>query len=210
MTSIPDETRLLQSGDEPAFNRLYADLAPCVLGYLLRLTNGSRTDAEDLTQETFLAAYVGRGSFTGRSQPLAWLLGVARRRWRDKRRSPAPSSTALTDSIADTTAEDSDLSERVTQNVVLETALNGLEDAQREAIVLVVVQGLTYKEAADILGQPVGTVKWRVHEATRALRKNLQSTFVQAETENTANRSHLSAVGKETDYERTERQQKPA
>jgi RNA polymerase sigma-70 factor, ECF subfamily len=77
----PDDDAI-RRGDPDAFAALYIRYAPRVLGYLLRL-GVARQDAEDLTQETFLSALRGSASFGGRSRPLAWLLGIAVRRWRE-------------------------------------------------------------------------------------------------------------------------------
>jgi RNA polymerase sigma-70 factor (ECF subfamily) len=161
-------TAPLRSGDPRAFDQLYADLAPRVMGYVLRLNGGGRAEAEDIVQETFLAAFTGRSSFTGRSQPLAWLLGIARRRWRDDHRTRRLDTVPLD-------AEETDgalacPAEQITRSVVLERAMARLPLPEREALVLVAVQGLTYREAADILHEPIGTVKWRVHEATKRMR----------------------------------------
>lgn len=175
MSNRSNTTNLLRSGDPRAFDRLYGELGPCVLGYLLRLTGGSRAEAEDLVQETFLAAYAGRANFHGRSQPLAWLLGIAHRRWRDGRRGKPP-PVSLPDAF-DTAAPGVMLAERVADAATLERALLALSDAERAALLLVVVQGLTYREAAEVTGEPIGTVKWRVHEATRTLRRLLSDAY---------------------------------
>jgi RNA polymerase sigma-70 factor (ECF subfamily) len=165
----------IRSGNPHVFDQLYAELGPRVLGYLLRLT-GSRAEAEDLVQETFLAAYTGRATYRGRSLPLAWLLGIARRRWRDQRRHPEPEPAVLSEhALAGETERDS-LEERVARSASLEAALARLAPPLRECLLLVVVQGLTYREAATVTGEPVGTVKWRVHEANRALRRLLISS----------------------------------
>ena len=165
------ERNEIQTGDAQIFDRLYATFAPRVLGYLMRLT-GSRTEAEDLVQETFLAAYAGRNTFSGKSQPLAWLLGIARRRWRDERRRPQLETASLpTD---DTLTTETDLAESVGRKAQMERALACLPLPQREAILLTAVQGLTHREAAASLGEPEGTIKWRIYEATRSLRRILQ------------------------------------
>lgn len=160
----------LRSGDRQVFDNLYTRYAPRVMGFLLRLT-GDRTEAEDLTQETFVAGYSSSASYQGRSRPLAWLLGIAARRWRDSRRRYRPTEETLEETIAEknTGTEQSALAK-----VALEVALDRLEPNFREALLLVASQGLTYQEAAETLGEPVGTVKWRVYEATRRMRTLLE------------------------------------
>jgi RNA polymerase sigma factor (sigma-70 family) len=149
------------------FNRLYAELAPRVLGYLLRRMP-SRADAEDVLQETFLAAYAGRQQYRGSAQPLAWLLGIARRRCADRLRQPENLELVERDE-----RDSHDLAQAVVNALTLEEAVQALPSTLQEALELIVLQQLTYKEAAALLGTPQGTLKWRVHEATRLLRLRL-------------------------------------
>ncbi|MBB6052500.1 RNA polymerase sigma factor [Armatimonas rosea] len=160
----PDDDAI-RRGDPDAFTALYIRYAPRVLGYLLRL-GVARQDAEDLTQETFLAALRGSGRFGGRSRPLAWLLGIAVRRWRDgNRRGPAPKQVSV--------EPGPDTAKQALRKVTLEHSLLQLDEPLREALLLVVVQGLSYAEAAGALAIPLGTLKWRLHEATRRMRRLL-------------------------------------
>ena len=158
----------IHSGDAERFNRLYAEFAPRILGYL-RLLTGNRAAAEDLLQETFLAAYSGRSAYKGTASPLAWLLGIARRRWRDARRAPPPQHAPLSEAIP----SHEDVAADVARRSHLECCLLQLEPSLQEAVTLILAEGLTYAEAAQALGEPIGTVKWRVHRATGLLREML-------------------------------------
>ncbi len=164
----PSARATLASGSHTAFDRLYAELAPRVLGYLLRRMP-HRADAEDVLQETFLAAYSGRKGYRGASPPLAWLLGIARRRCAERLRQPE--NLRLTERDERDTK---DVSERIVSALTLEEAIQTLPPTLQEALELVVIQQLTYKEATMLLGTPQGTLKWRVHEATRLLRTRLE------------------------------------
>lgn len=161
----PPDTRVLRRGEPGAWNLLYAELSPRVLGYLLRL-GVFRPDAEDLLQETFLAAYAGRTGYGGRSQPLAWLLGIARRRWRDSQRHQHP-----TEPQPDETPAPGNFTDQVDADDAASRLLAHLPLPDREIIVLSVVQGLSYREVAQIVEKPVGTVKWRAAESLRRLRE---------------------------------------
>ena len=165
--------RTRPDGADPWFARLYRHHAPNVLGLLVRLCDGDRAEAEDLCQETFVAAHQGRATFAGRGSPRAWLLGIAVRRWRDRgRRKSLPTAPdTVQDELPDPSGHD--FAEGALTRIALETALRRLEPRHREAILLVVSQRLTYREAAQITGEPIGTVKWRVHEASRQLRSHL-------------------------------------
>ena len=162
----------IRAGDAQGFRLLYDRHADRVLGFALRLTGG-RAEAEDLVQEVFAAAYTGRAAFQGRSQPLTWLLGIAARRWRDCGRRAALVTTLLDDDVG--VPPRTSLEEDVVNSLTLSEALAQLSPPFREALLLVASQGLTYKEAAEALGEPVGTVKWRVFEATRKMQTLLRA-----------------------------------
>ncbi len=160
--------RQIQAGEERGFACLYEHHGRDVLGILLRLTNGNRTEAEDLTQETFLAAFRGRQSFSGRVPLRAWLVGIAARRWRDSRRRLQPKTTTLIEEPVVEVAPETETT--ITNRTVLASALAELSEDHQTAVLLVLAQGLTYREAAEILKIPIGTLKWRVSEAAKRLR----------------------------------------
>jgi RNA polymerase sigma-70 factor, ECF subfamily len=178
------EAARLRAGDTAAFDTLFAQYAPRVMGYALRMTNGDRAEAEEVVSETFLAGYTGRAGYKGTSRPLAWLLGIAVRRWRDKQRKTQPSTLPLNEEISSATATESP-ENVVVRNATLEAALAELEPPFREALLLVASQGLTYQEAADAMEEPLGTTKWRVHEASRRMRRLL----IAMDTADTADRT---------------------
>lgn len=173
-----NETRTgekIRAGDTRTFDRLYADLGPRLLGYLIRLT-GDRTDAEDLVQETFAAAYAGRHGYAGRARPLTWLIAIARRRWRDGQRREKPPQGELDENTTSHPGDSRDtVGDSVARSTTLEWAISQLDPAQQEVVTLVLVEGLSYREASAITGDPVGTVGWRLSEATRKLRKLLDT-----------------------------------
>ncbi|WP_309721588.1 RNA polymerase sigma factor [Armatimonas sp.] len=158
----------MRTDHNETFRQLYQDYGGNVLGFLLRLCQGNRAEAEDLAQETFIAAYEARLRYKGFGSPKAWLFGIALRRWRDsKRRRREETGTAPQEDAAPA------FESGVLGAITLEAALDRLEEKERAALLLVGVQGLTYKEAAQVLEEPLGTVKWRVFEATKRMRKLL-------------------------------------
>jgi RNA polymerase sigma-70 factor (ECF subfamily) len=126
-------------------------------------------DAEDLTQEVFLAAYSGRERFAGRSSITTWLLRIAVFRWRAGLRRRRVDTVPLVDGDGAST----DLGNGQIARIVLAHALEQLPVDQREAFVLVRVEGLTCREAADVLGIPEGTLKFRVQRAAARLQSVL-------------------------------------
>src|SRR5213592_416139 len=75
----------LRAGERRGFDALFHRYGHRVLGFACRLT-GCRTEAEDLVQEVFVAAYAAARNFEGRSGLLNWLLAITVRRWRDRSR----------------------------------------------------------------------------------------------------------------------------
>jgi len=129
---------------------------------------GSRADADDLTQETYARAFGSLHRFAGRSSARTWLLSIARRVCADAIRSRRPVSPAAE---LEPTGPSSDPADTVS----LRLLLGSIDAGFREAFVLTQVLGLSYPEAADVLGCPVGTIRSRVARARDALVAGLGS-----------------------------------
>ena len=148
--------------DFPAFYRQYGGR---IYRFCYRLC-GVASDAEDLTQEVFLAAFQGRSRFAGRASVQTWLYRIALNCWRNSRRTPRLDVSAL----EDVASSGPGLEQTMTEAVALTCALNALPPDLRESFLLVKAEGLTSREAARVLDVPQGTVQWRVHQAARRLR----------------------------------------
>ena len=124
---------------------------------------GDRDSAEDLTQETYLRAFGSLHRFEGRSSLRTWLLAVARRVCADalRARRRRPSLVGL-DPLD---VEVGDGVDRVGESAAVGDLLVRLEADRREAFVLTQVVGLSYAEAAEVAGCPVGTIRSRVARA---------------------------------------------
>lgn len=154
-------------------------------GFALRMT-GNREDAEEIVQDAFVRAYraLGKMSLEQRSelrlQP--WLYTITLNVTRNRLRSKRPTNVAL-DALADPDAllrESNDGPPRpetiVEQNAevaLVEAALLQLPMHLRAAATLRFIEGRSHPEIAEILNQPIGTVKSHVHRAVRILRKIL-------------------------------------
>jgi len=137
---------------------------------------GSRNAADDLTQETYARAFAALHRYAGRSSARTWLLSIARRACADAVRQ-AVRVRALPAARERTEA---DPAEAVTSRALLET----LDAERREAFVLTQLVGLSYAEAADVCGCPVGTIRSRVARA----RSELVGRFGQDEGRDRASR----------------------
>jgi RNA polymerase sigma-70 factor (ECF subfamily) len=176
--------------------RFVEDTAPLMdslFGAAMRLTR-NRADAEDLLQETFLRAYRGYGRFEEGTNLRAWLYRILTNTfinsYRAKQRRPGESDLAdvedlylyrrlggLEASQRGRSAED-ELMDLLTEGEVKD-AIEALPEQFRMAVLLADVEGFSYKEIAEILDVPIGTVMSRLHRGRKALQKTLHDFGVQ-------------------------------
>ncbi|MBW3669189.1 MAG: sigma-70 family RNA polymerase sigma factor [Actinobacteria bacterium] len=135
-------------------------------------------DAEDLVQDTLLRAFRSIESFDGR-HPRAWLLTIMRNAEMNRTRRRRPELLDDPDS-AERVGHEENLAASPEAAIVGETfdavvveSLDALPDRFRRVVVLVDVDGLTYAEAAHLIGVPVGTVMSRLHRARTRIRERL-------------------------------------
>jgi len=175
----------LRPDERAGFTAFYQQYGGRIYRFCYRLC-GSAPDAEDLTQEVFLAAFQGGGRFEGRSSVQTWLYRIALNCWRHSRRAPHFETTVFETTVFETTVFETTVFETtvlegvteakagpeqaVTDNIALTCALAALPPDLREAFLLVKAEGLKYREAAQVLSIPQGTVQWQVHQASRRLR----------------------------------------
>lgn len=165
----------VSAGDKTAFTTLYDRHAPLVYGICRRIL-GDAAQAEDVTQNIFTQLWVKPRAFAG-GNFAAWLARVARNASLDILRSAAVRTREPEmplDVPADSNLED-EVFERVTSGAIVQ-ALRGLPPDQREAIEQAYFLGLSYREVAQRLGAPLGTVKSRIRSGLRALWQSLNRT----------------------------------
>lgn len=172
--------RVLVHDDRHAFGELVRQHQSAVRGFLRRLTGGRHAFADDLAQETFLAAYRDLARFRGGAAFSTWLLGIAYNRFRSARRrerdtvewfGEVPATEALPGYEGTVPAA----SAAVDLQQDLAAALAQLTEDERAAIHLCYAEGLTHEEASGVLGSPLGTVKTHVLRAKEKLRRLLQA-----------------------------------
>jgi RNA polymerase sigma-70 factor (ECF subfamily) len=118
---------------------------------------GSRATADDLSQETYARAFRSLHRFAGRSSARTWLLSIARRVCADAVRSAVRSRSVPVD--VEVSAPDP------AESATVRLLLDALDSDRREAFVLTQLIGLSYAEAADVCGCPIGTIRSRVARA---------------------------------------------
>ena len=163
-------------GDSRGFSELYGRHKSRVFGFLLRMT-GDRDIAEDMLQETFLAAMRNAGQFDRSRSFLSWLFGIAHKRTIDYYRH----AKVETDHIGDTDGSvgsridspDQELDYKRLRGVVNE-AMSELDPSQREVFLLRELGGVPFKEIAEIMGCPINTALGRMRLALINMRKELK------------------------------------
>jgi len=168
------------AGDHRAFHALVDRHAPALFRTAMSLSR-SRADAEDLLQETFIAAHRGLKQFAGRSSVRTWLHTILTRHafkslHRSRHHRAALSIDAMSDSPRAVPADDSAMmrqasSTSVDRRLDVMQTLQSLSDLHREVLVLRELQGLSYEEIATILKVPRGTVESRLFRARAEFRE---------------------------------------
>ncbi len=154
------------------------ELLDSLLGFAMALTN-NRVDAEDLVQETYLLAMPRFDSLRPDSNLKAWMFTIMRNSWLKKiRRSHAgPEFVALdTEEINATTLDRNDpqaVCIRIWEREEIRVALEQFPTQCREIVILGDIEGFSYKEMAEILNCPVGTIMSRLARARAKLKKAL-------------------------------------
>lgn len=154
-------------GDTAALTALIAATSPGVWRACAALVD--RAAADDLTQDTYVRAIRSLPSYRGDAHPNRWLLTIARRvcaeeiarRQRERR------------TIDDLTRQPTRTEPGPAGQVDIDDALDRLDPARREALVITAVLGLSYLEAAQVCGCPIGTIRSRVARARADLTTHL-------------------------------------
>lgn len=174
----PSVSPLPEVHGEEAFAKYVVPEVESLYRVALSLTH-HHADAEDLVQDTLVRAYRSIDRFDGR-HPRAWLYTILRNTNinRQRRRRPEllhdPDTTLAR--VAATESAGGNVEDGVmdrTFDSVVDASLQDLSPKYRQVVELVDIDGLTYEEAADTLGVPVGTVMSRLHRARRRMREQL-------------------------------------
>ena len=173
--------------DQDVFAEQAMEYMPQLYSTALRMTRNA-SDAEDLVQETYLKAYRGFAGFEEGTNLRAWLFRILTNTYinsyRSKKRRPDETELdevedfylyrrmgSLEAARASRSAED-ELMDYFTDAEV-QAAIDALPETYRLAVLLSDVDGLSYKEIAEDLDIPIGTVMSRLHRGRKALQKQL-------------------------------------
>jgi RNA polymerase sigma-70 factor (ECF subfamily) len=162
--------------------RIIADLVErhyaLLYRYAYRLT-GSEADAEDLTQQAFLTAQTKWDQLRDETCARSWLFTIVRNGYLKDRRTPVSFTSMALDEMIESaeTAEETDFDGEQLQN-----ALNDLPEEFRSPLILFYFQEFSYKEIAEQMEVPIGTVMSRLARAKAFLRRHLTAPEMAATT----------------------------
>lgn len=177
---------------EAATRAAFADEAMSHLDTLyrgaLRLTRDPDR-AQDLVQDTYVRALRYQHSYQRGTNMKAWLFAIMRNLFWDRFKGGRPEDLSLDDDTGDFTLydrlkdesaipEDQVLNQLAAAEVV--AAVDKLSPLHREVVLLVDVEGMAYKDAADVMGVPIGTVMSRLHRARQQLQRHLYDYAVES------------------------------
>lgn len=167
-----------KGGDAGAFAAVVRRFRPRIYALALHLS-GSASDADDIAQDAFVQAYRQLDRFEGRSQFFTWLYRITVNRALDAQRRQRRSGVSLDDTrVAAALQVDAPddprraLELRQTYASLLH-ALDALSPSLKSAVVLTTLQGLSYREAAVVLGTSESAIAVRIHDARKRLRRAL-------------------------------------
>ena len=173
--------------DQADFENDAMEFAPQLYSAALRMTRNP-ADAEDVVQETYLKAYRAYHTFQAGTNLKAWLYRILTNTYINKYRTAQrrPTETELGEledfylfkrmgesgvSTASESAENELLDSIIDSNI--RDALDALPEHFRMPVLLADMEGLSYREIAEILDVPIGTVMSRLHRGRKALQKRL-------------------------------------
>lgn len=154
--------------DGATLHRLYREHAGGLCAYLTRCLRGDSAQAEGIVQEAFLRAWEKRDSLRSVDAFRPWLYTIAMNVLRQRKRKLAPLAVEDPRAVCPRPSpeEHVDASRRLDAVLV---GLDELPEEQREAVLLVRMRGLKFREAAEVLGVPENTVKTRVRRGLMRL-----------------------------------------
>jgi RNA polymerase sigma-70 factor (ECF subfamily) len=172
----------IAEGSREAFEQLYRTWQTRLFRYLLRMVGDSGT-AEELTNDTMVAAWKAAPSFKGQSKVSTWLFAIARNKALNSLRRRQPETVEVEEAMAVASAsggQEQSVSRDRLQST-MKDALQQLSPDHREVMELTFYQELSYQEIAEIMQCPVNTVKTRMFYAKKKLQEILESRGITGE-----------------------------
>ncbi len=172
-----------KNGDVQAFQDLYSVFGERIFNYIYRLC-GSREDAEDLTQDTFIQAFRKLGTLKENKKIQSWLYRIAQNNVYQKFRSKRPQTESLDQDDAQELSEaqnrttprknpeESALAEELEE--LIEEVIQSLPDKYRQVFVLAAIHKMSYQEISQIVNRSLASVKSDIHRARVVVRDQIK------------------------------------
>jgi RNA polymerase sigma-70 factor, ECF subfamily len=171
-----------QKGDISSYRNIYEAFSRKILNFIFRMVN-SPEEAEDLTQETFVAVYQKLRTLQDSRKFEPWLYRIARNFVYQKYRTRTPQAVSIdavddegrleTELVDERKNPDEAFQTQELENVVSKVIVD-LPEKYREVFVLSALQNLSYQEIADIVGRSLPSVKTDIHRARLEVRKSVK------------------------------------
>jgi RNA polymerase sigma factor (sigma-70 family) len=158
----------------PAFERDLLALLPKLRRFARSLARDA-ADADDLLQVAIERAVKAKDQWQAGTDLDAWMMRIVRNCWIDEMRSRTRRGQTFVAEEAGAAVGVAGHEERIAALHDVDAAMNALPAEQREAVALVLVEGLAYKEAAEILDIPIGTLTSRLTRGRQALAQRLEA-----------------------------------
>ena len=175
-------TRVAISGDQRAFTLLVDRHQSSIRNYLRRLMAGDNAAADDLAQETFLAAFLKMSSWRGTAKFSTWLHTIAYRKFLDYQRKHKRYLV-----MAEVPYSEDNSGENVESEIMAQHLMGLLKPKDRAVLTMAYAAGMSHAEIATVVDQPLGSVKARIHRAKLKLSKWLQENDHSIQTPTTGN-----------------------
>ncbi len=175
--------RQAKEGNAEAFQELYRVYGKKILNYVYRMT-GSRDEAEDLMQDTFVLAYRKLKSLKENTRFQSWLFRIAQNNIYQRYRNRSPETESVeseeTREFADRegsteplrTPEQAFLSQELEQ--IIQAAIDDLPDKYRQVFVLSAIHKLSYREISEVMSRSLASVKSDIHRARVEVREKIR------------------------------------
>ena len=173
--------RLIARSQESALSELYDRYSRLVYSLALNAV-GDPATAEEITQDVFIRIWDHAGTYQAeKSKVLTWIASITRYRSIDiiRRRKIRPESQSVSWEIEPSAIEMNPINVEETVEISqkrrrVRQAISMLPEEQRQALAYAYFQGYTHREIAEVLGEPLGTVKTRIRLAMQKLRQLLE------------------------------------
>jgi RNA polymerase sigma-70 factor, ECF subfamily len=179
----------VRTGDKAAFDRMRAQLEPRVRRFIVRLVGKSASE-DDILQDAFLALYTNRARIEPIENLLPFLFRIVRNRCYDELRRKGrfqwvsldeePEQTGITPAaLLDGRPTPDDTVQWALAMAEVRKGIDRLPELQRQTLILYCEEELSYEQIAAAMGCDLGTVKSRLHNGRRHLRRNLRPEVLQ-------------------------------